>query len=131
MDRRGSFEFTIKYILKVYDYYHKTCLHNQPDDNRLIEKESEIMRIFNYQQNPIIYNKSKVKPKSNPQENNDVNDVADSNTKVDEGENEAEGEGEDDFLFEEPKVENIDEDMPYIMKVLFPHMTPQVYKEKS
>ena len=91
------------------------------------------MRIFKYQQNLIKYNKSRSKPKSNPQENNDINEGADSNSKVDEDESEAEGEGKGenyDFFLEEQHVQKSEEDMPYFIKILFKNMTPQVYKEK-
>jgi hypothetical protein len=147
MDRQGSFEFTIKYILKVYDYYKDTCLKNQTDDERLPKsKEAEIIKIFNHDYN-IENEKEMIESKSNPQDIDETKEGTDYN--MNPSLHRDSHKSDDDAIINHD-IHNLDDSkihpsnlylgnhphstsdgMPYVIKVLFKHMTPGVYKEKS
>ena len=76
MDKLGSYEFTLKFILNVYDFYHANNLSSNNDEIRFVDERIPMYQIFNHE-NEL----NKDIPKTSENENLDENDEENAQSK--------------------------------------------------
>lgn len=48
MEKYGSYEFTIKFLINIYEYYKTNLIKLSNDEQRLTEQELKIYQVFNF-----------------------------------------------------------------------------------
>lgn len=74
MDKLGSYEFTLKFILNVYDFYHANNLSSNNDEIRFVDEKIPMYQIFNHE-NEINKDIPKVPENEILDENNEALDM--------------------------------------------------------
>jgi hypothetical protein len=52
IEKKGAYEFTLKFMLNILDYYHKNKMNSQNDDQNVTNEKVPMYQIFNHYNKP-------------------------------------------------------------------------------
>ena len=113
MDKHGAYEFTIRFILNIHEYYHAHNLMVNTDDGKFVDENLAIYQIFNY------HNINNHQNKNENGVNEDLKDV--DNENLDESHQDL-----DSPLVKEPPKNTV----PEVIKALYNKMTYETFQDK-